>query len=177
MQCVAPSIGENSNDNSAQMKSTEKKKKDMWCGGSQSMALHQPMGDPTFHPFTSALGSQWQAQVQAIPRAITTARGAVGLVQQMQRPVLVATPLTSWGYPNSWMDLDGLWWFIWKSIYKWMINGVPLFSETPRWLLPLTSEPHFLATACQVGWCSKQLLMAFKTRLWCAKNHHRFHNL
>lgn len=29
-----------------------------------------------------------QAQVQAIPRAIASARGAIGLVQQLQRPVL-----------------------------------------------------------------------------------------
>lgn len=41
-----------------------------------------------------SLRSQWQAQVQAIPRAVASARGAIGLVQQLQRPVLEATPVT-----------------------------------------------------------------------------------
>ena len=39
-----------------------------------------------------SLRSQWQAQVQAIPRAVASARGAIGLVQQLQRPVLAVTP-------------------------------------------------------------------------------------
>lgn len=121
----------NSNDHRrfVQMKSFNNKKK--WCGGSQSMApLHQPSstygGSNLSLPslVLRSLRSQWQAQVQAIPRAVASARGAIGLVQQLQRPVLEGAPgrlpkkwegpkyPKSWGYPvpsNSWWLSKPVW--------------------------------------------------------------------
>ena len=65
----------------------------------------------------AALRSQWQAQVQAIPRTVASARGAIGLVQQMQRPVLEATCQYSHGgaagshgaFPHSSRVVYGKW--------------------------------------------------------------------